>query len=228
VPTKAALSLLLLSWKGKKKYNERLIGQDKDRERSLTNYHHRQNRLDLGKLIYYQSNQSRVMRTKTKSLKHLPFYPHHSILPKLNFTPKFSTSSLQAAQENGEWRLQSVHHMLYVLLLLPQEKDSSQSSLAPERVPSCRRQFFMNFSSISPWTALLHKLLQHGSFPRGAFLQEPAAPTLVHHSITSPARKPVPAWVLFSMGPQILPGTCSSAGFPQAHNLLQAHPLAPV
>jgi len=51
MPTKAALSLPLLCWTGEKKYNERLVGQDKERERSLTNYHHAQNRLVLGKLI---------------------------------------------------------------------------------------------------------------------------------------------------------------------------------
>jgi len=36
--------------------------------RSLTNYHHRQNRIDLRKinLIYYQSNLSRIMRHKTE------------------------------------------------------------------------------------------------------------------------------------------------------------------
>ena len=41
----------LLSWTGERKYNERLMGLDKDRERSFTNYHHGQNSLDLGKLI---------------------------------------------------------------------------------------------------------------------------------------------------------------------------------
>lgn len=49
-----------------RKYGERLMGQDKDRERSLSNYHHGHNRLNLGKknnLIYYQSNQ-RIMRNK--------------------------------------------------------------------------------------------------------------------------------------------------------------------
>jgi len=51
VPTKAAPSLHLLSWTGEKKYDERLLGRDKDMERSLTNYHHGQNRLDLGKLV---------------------------------------------------------------------------------------------------------------------------------------------------------------------------------
>jgi len=32
VPTKAALSLPLLSWSGEIKYNERLVGQNKDRD----------------------------------------------------------------------------------------------------------------------------------------------------------------------------------------------------
>ena len=32
VPTKATLSLPLLNWTGEKKYNERLVGRDKDRE----------------------------------------------------------------------------------------------------------------------------------------------------------------------------------------------------
>jgi len=45
------LSLPLLSWTGEKKYDEGLVGQDKDRERSFTSYHHGQNRLNLGKLI---------------------------------------------------------------------------------------------------------------------------------------------------------------------------------
>ena len=48
VPTKAALSLRHLNWKGERKYNERLMGRDKERERSFTNYCHEQNRLDLG------------------------------------------------------------------------------------------------------------------------------------------------------------------------------------
>jgi len=46
VPTKTALSLPLLSWTGERKYDERLMGGDKDRERSLTNYCHRQNRFN--------------------------------------------------------------------------------------------------------------------------------------------------------------------------------------
>ena len=51
VPTKAALSLSLLNCRGERKYNEGLMGWGRDRERSLTNYHHGQNRVDLGKLV---------------------------------------------------------------------------------------------------------------------------------------------------------------------------------
>jgi len=49
VPTKTALSLPLLSWTGERRYDERLVGRDKDRERSLTSYCLRQNRLNLGR-----------------------------------------------------------------------------------------------------------------------------------------------------------------------------------
>lgn len=40
----------------------------KSREQSLISYCHRLNRLDLGKLIYYQSNQRREMRNRNKPL----------------------------------------------------------------------------------------------------------------------------------------------------------------
>jgi len=60
VSTKATLSLPLLSWTGERKYNERFTGRDKDRERSLTDYHHRQNRLNLWKLVSFITNQTRV------------------------------------------------------------------------------------------------------------------------------------------------------------------------
>jgi len=51
VPTKIALSVFLLSWTGERKYHERLQGRDKNRERSLTNYCHGQNRLNLGRKV---------------------------------------------------------------------------------------------------------------------------------------------------------------------------------
>jgi len=49
MPTKTTLSLPLLSWTGERKHHERLMCQDKDREISLTNYFHRQDRLNLGR-----------------------------------------------------------------------------------------------------------------------------------------------------------------------------------
>ena len=49
VPTKTALSLPLLSWTGERKYDERLMSRDKDRERSLTSYCHGQKTLNLGR-----------------------------------------------------------------------------------------------------------------------------------------------------------------------------------
>jgi len=65
-----------------------------------------------------------------------------------------------------------------------------------------------------PRAATLHELPQHGSFPRSAVLQEQAAPAWVLHGVTSPARKPAPAWAPLSTGPQVLAGTCSSTGLP--------------
>ena len=40
------------------------------------------------------------------------------------------------------------------------------------------------------------------------------APAWVPYGVTSPARKPAPAWAPLSTGPQVLPGACSSVGFP--------------
>jgi len=45
VPTKTTLSLPLLSWTGERKYEGRLKGRDKDRERSLTSYRAKQTEL---------------------------------------------------------------------------------------------------------------------------------------------------------------------------------------
>jgi len=59
VPTKTTLSLPLLSWTGERKYDERLKGRDKDRERSLTSYSHGQTRLNLGR------KGSMIVRNKT-------------------------------------------------------------------------------------------------------------------------------------------------------------------
>jgi len=70
VSTKTTSSVPLLNWTGERKYDERLKGRDKDRERSLTNYCHGQNRLNLGRkgsFIHHQSNQSRIVRNKSRS-----------------------------------------------------------------------------------------------------------------------------------------------------------------
>ena len=73
-----------------------------------------------------------------------------------------------------------------------------------------------------PQAAVLHELLQRGPFPWGAVLQEQAAPAWVPRGVTSPASKPAPSWAPLSMGLQVLPGTCSSMGFPWGHSLLWA------
>jgi len=49
VPTKTTLSLSILSWMRERKYDARLKDRDKDRARSLTNYCHGHNRLNLGR-----------------------------------------------------------------------------------------------------------------------------------------------------------------------------------
>lgn len=57
----------------------------KDRKRSPNSNCRRQNRLDLGKLIYCQSNQRKMVRNKTQTLRHLPptrpFLPSSTSLP---------------------------------------------------------------------------------------------------------------------------------------------------
>ncbi|KAM9590480.1 uncharacterized protein ACIBXB_005736 [Morphnus guianensis] len=71
-----------------------------------------------------------------------------------------------------------------------------------------------------PRAAVLHELLQHGSFPRCAVLQAQTAPAWAPHGVTSPASKPAP-WAPLSTDPQVLPGACSSAGFPRGHSPLR-------
>jgi len=65
-----------------------------------------------------------------------------------------------------------------------------------------------------PQETVLHELLQHGSFPRGAVLQEQAAPVWVPHGVTSPASNPAPVWAPLSTGLQVLPGASFSTGSP--------------
>lgn len=56
VPTKAILFPLSSTEQGRENIQKKLMDQVKGRERSLSNYYHRQNRLDFGKLIYYLLN----------------------------------------------------------------------------------------------------------------------------------------------------------------------------
>jgi len=82
----------------------------------------------------------------------------------------------------------------------------------------------VNCSSMGslPQDAIFRELLRRESFPQAAVLQEQAAPTWVPHGVTSPARKPAPAWASLSTAPQVLAGACSSVGSPQGHSLLRA------
>lgn len=50
----------LLIWIGEREYKERLMGLDKDEERSLSNYSQGQNRLHSEKLVYFITNEIRV------------------------------------------------------------------------------------------------------------------------------------------------------------------------
>jgi len=63
-------------------------------ERSLTNNHHRQNKLDLGKTVFIscQSKQVWVVKNKYKFKQYLP------LLPRLNFTPSFPTPLIPPPQ----------------------------------------------------------------------------------------------------------------------------------
>lgn len=147
VLTKATLSLPSTDGQeGEKKKN--LMSWDKGRKRSLTNDHNGQN---WGKiiLIYWQSSQSKIMRNKTQSYTIFP-----SPLPYSDFSPGFSTSSQRCCRGNGDagiWLL-SVHHVLSLRLLPPQQRAPHTPPLLQSGVPpigDCE----------------LHKLLPLESFP---------------------------------------------------------------
>lgn len=96
-----------LRWTGEREYYENLLGWDKDRDRSLTNYWHRQNRLNLGKHGWI-----------TNQISKMPFlYP--SLLPGFNFASKFSAFYPSAVQREKEWGLWSVHLTLSLPLFPP-------------------------------------------------------------------------------------------------------------
>jgi len=131
VPTKTTLSSPLQLDRGeeiRRKAQRLRQGQ----EQSLTNYCHGQNRLNLerkGSLIHHQSNQSGIVRNKSRSSNSFP-PPLPSSRAQLH--SRFSTSSPPGVvQGDGEWGLRSVHHTLSLPLLVPWEEDFSRSSPAP-------------------------------------------------------------------------------------------------
>jgi len=73
-----------------------------------------------------------------------------------------------------------------------------------------------------PRAAGLHKLPQHGTFLQGTVLQGQTASVWVPQGVTSSDRKAAPAWPPLSACPQVLPEACSNTGFPRGHILLQA------
>jgi len=201
------------------------MGRHKERERSLTNYRHGQKRLDLEKknFIYCQSNGSRITRRKTKSWKHLPpippFFPGWTSL--LNSLPP----PPQQCRGTGNGGCgQFITHCLCCFFLL--------RGTTPRTLPLLQREVppmgdtvlhkLLQHGSF-PRAAVLHKLLQCGSLPQGAVLQEQAAPGWVPREVTSPASKPVPVWAPLSTCPQVLPEACSSMGSPRGHSLFQAY-----
>lgn len=114
-------------------------------ERSLTCYHHRQHRLDLGEISLhrYQPGQSRI-KPKLKSPS-----PYTFLLPGLNFTPQFSTSS-QAAQGDGEWG--TAVHSSHAVPATPSAPGPRLLTFFPAPVwgPSFMRQCSMSSSKVSP------------------------------------------------------------------------------
>ena len=102
------------------------------------------------------------MRNKDKTK--ITFLP--LLLPKLNFTPSFptfSTSSARAAQEDGEWGLQSVHNTLSLLLL-------------PPHVLPLLQRGSPTGSQVLPANLLLHGLLSTSH----CSCQEPTPTTALH------------------------------------------------
>jgi len=151
VTSKTALSLPLLSWTRERKYGERLEGQEKDSERSFTNYHHGQNRLNLGRrgsLIPQQSNQSRIVRNKTRSYNTFP-PPLPSSRAQLHSC--FSTSSplLERCRGtgNGGYGQFITHHLCHSLSL--RGKTPHTLPLLQHEGSSPGRQFSTNFSNMS-------------------------------------------------------------------------------
>jgi len=135
------------------------------------------------------TNQIRAGQSEIKPNLKI-FFPHPSLFSGLNFTPVFSASSPEVAQWDGEWGLQSIHH-LFSLLLLPPHTPPLLQCVAP---PTTDLHHKLLQCESFPQAAVLHELLQHGSLPWRAVFQEQTAPAWVPHGITSPASKPAAVW----------------------------------
>lgn len=103
-------------------------------------------RLNLGKInvIYYQSNQGKLVRNKI-----LKSSPQPSILPGLHSLFVY----VLPASSTGKQGMGAMINSSYVSAdpsFLPQRKDPSPSSLAPVWGPSHGRKSSVNFSTMSP------------------------------------------------------------------------------
>ena len=128
------------------------------------------------------------MRNKIKPWKCiLPTLPFFLDLTLLSI---FSTSSPRAAQGDREWGCsQFITHCLCHCFLLTLFPCSNVGSLPWETVLHKLLQH-----DTFPRAAVLQKSLQHASFPQDVFFQEQTAQVWVHHGVTNTARKPVQAY----------------------------------
>jgi len=161
------------------------------------------------------------MRNKTRSSNTIP--PHLSS-SQAQLHSHFSTSCPPSGTKGRG--MQVVVSSSYTVSAAPSSSGGGLLTLFP-----CSSLRSLSWETVlhkllhhesSPQAAALHELPQRGSLPWGAVLQQQAAPAWVPHGVTSPARKPAPAWAPLSTGPQVLAGACSSTGSPRGHSLLQA------
>jgi len=129
-----------------------------------------------------------------------------------------------------------IHHTLLLPLLPPHTLPLLQCGVpptgdspprtAPTWCPSHGLQLFMNCPSVGPFhrvQSFRNRLLQRGS-PMGSqaltanLLQCGLLSSWAHRSCQEPAPVRAPLF----MGPQVLPGACSSTGSSQGHSFLQA------
>lgn len=163
----------LLSWARGRKHDKRLVGGDQGREvTQQVPSRAKQARLGEIKLFYCQLTRTSDNEKEEQIYKPLPpsppFFPGSTSLPNSPPPPperRRGTGNGACGQFIARCLCRSV-----LLTLLP---CSSVGSLPRETV--------------------LHQLLQRGSFPGGAVLQEQAAPAWVPHRATSPASKAAPA-----------------------------------